>query len=1638
MGAQAPSVSQAVVTAVNHVFNSAFSWLSQFPGNPISDLVSGALVLIRRTLFLVPEGVTASQTGTSLTVSVNTGSVAYFRQDGSSVQVSGDPWFWGSEQFDAATVSSVAVGNPGNAGCAGFVFTSGEVSGDLQTTQIDSLRFGAGALFTGRVSASLTTGSLMLRDAVRGLSGVRFDAPVILAGDVDVDAGSGDATFAGTVDATGAGRQSLTVTALGATNFDAAVGGRTPLAGLLTQGIAPLNIQQSDSTTSIPLYYMPQYSPSGQLQVKYGIDVAIGANKPRTFVFDTGGNGFFAGYNPDYWNGVQLSADQIDITYTSGNFYNAVVADAVVTIGPEGGPRVSTVRPIEIGAILAGGNERTGQVFDFTDPFAPPVDGRFSGDFGAAFGLQPSKSGDTSLSSALFQLPGNLSSGFVVQLGPIGIDPQLTVGITDALRAQFPYAIPVTALSGAGTYPVSGYQVLQQFGFSPQYFVSSPEGLIFPLGSETFLQCAQQCLPSLIDSGAPSTSVRLPGAPTPYPLSTANNSALQPGSTFIAQFPTTQSRPPLEWTFVAGTNGSVNAVGYDSNSGSATTTQNVNTGLNLYNGYDVMFDLANQVIWLRPNGGQSTVTLQSVTTTGDQTYRQNAVLSGDYDTADGDVTVGGVANLVGDTVVNADAGDITFSGTVDGRHRLTVNSSGTTTFVRGVGEQIPLVSLTADSGVSTNSAGVTSANGQTYRGDVTLNGLYQVDNGGFDVTGATTLAGQVAVETTGGDITFGGTLDGQTGQGFTLQLSTDGGRARLNAAVGKTHALGGLIMVNTAQDRTATVTAADTVDLDGSLGYAGAIGLLVGDKVTVDFSRGGSIKQFTTSGVVFRGSSTDSIISGFTIADNVYDGIQIAADGGSGPYDYSGTRITGNVIYGNSAFGIETAAPVSGLSISDNTIGRAGTSNEWDYVSDGPNTHGIVLAPGGYTGTVISGNTISHNLRSAIYAPDGVRNLSISANTLSRNGSHGVEFADGDFTGTRITGNTIVANGSDGISLGAGIGQASTTGGNPLSGYTTDGGRYVDAHYVVGYQNSPDFYDPKNPPADPKISMQIGTKQLAVNLDTGSRGLYFDELQLDTDILSRGTVLGPGHVFLNSSNRLYFGEWVQVPVTFTGSYYETAGGRIDTGRKAVADIPLLVVQAIGASTTPAPGQTQASTTFGTTIAEGFITITDGTTRIQAPIVLNPQAPGTGTVTIPGGYWAYYADNLYQDGGVAASKLSPVANFGVGFDRSGQGTAPTVNGTNQAYNAFLNLTEMQAGTMRPGYVITATGVKLGLDSTVSGYAYTDLAPTGLTQGAQSAPDWQPATGNVVVTTTRQGQDISTPYRTGPLVLDMGYPGGILTLPGYAPPGGFTDRLTVNLLNSGGGVRYNVTVTDGRTNLMNPTGIDLFNPLAGSFSQNTPPLSNQFFNTGREAFAGLDYLYDAAGGYLGLAVGSTTEARDAFASARGQFTASYYRNDNAPTGVSNLTISANTISDNGGAGVGVNGAGSTGNTLLGNSIHSNTGAGILLSRGANAGQAAPTDITARIAEGRVLVDATVSAVGGYTGQFTVQVFASPATDTGDVEGRKLLGEITTAAGRVSGQVQADTAQAGDWITLTVTPVDAPRNTSEFSTGARIQVS
>ncbi len=177
----------------------------------------------------------------------------------------------------------------------------------------------------------------------------------------------------------------------------------------------------------------------------------------------------------------------------------------------------------------------------------------------------------------------------------------------------------------------------------------------------------------------------------------------------------------------------------------------------------------------------------------------------------------------------------------------------------------------------------------------------------------------------------------------------------------------------------------------------------------------------------------------------------------------------------------------------------------------------------------------------------------------------------------------------------------------------------------------------------------------------------------------------------------------------------------------------------------------------------------------------------------------------------------------------------------------------------------------------------------------------------------------------------------------------------------------------------------------------PLSQQFFNTGRQAFAGFNYLYDAAGGFLGLSVPDNTDAQKAFTIADGHLDKQYYPNPNAPVGgVSNLTISGNTVSDNGGAGIAVNGGGSTGNAILANSIHSNTGAGIALSNGGNGEQPAPTGVTAQLGSETVTVAATMPPVPGYGGTYTIQVFRSLPGDTGDVEGRQYLGTLPPAIG------------------------------------------
>ncbi|KDF00642.1 hypothetical protein Y900_017250 [Mycolicibacterium aromaticivorans JS19b1 = JCM 16368] len=1629
LGLTAPSIEQGLVTATNHLFNSAFDLLATYPAGPISNVVEGGLLLIRRTLFgFVPTGVSASVSGDSLIVAVHTGSVAYFRDTGTAIEVAGDPAFSSAQEFTATSVDHVMADAAGNGGCAGFVFTGGTAIADFTTTGIDSLRFESDAAFKGAVTANWVPGSLTLSQAVRGLAGVTINAPVVLLSDTEIDAGTGNATFAGTVDGRGwFGGQSLLVTALGTTTFAGSVGSRSPLGSLTTRGIAPLNVRQSPDSVTVPLHYLPIAG-----DVKYGIDVAIGDNPSRVYLFDTGGNGFFAGYDPAAFSGVPLGDETAQITYTSGQTLYGRVTPANITIG-SGKQAVSTDGPVDLAAVVSATNG-SGQPISPNAPFGT----QFAGDFGGAFGVQQIDgqllyAPGSFVTSVLFQLPGNLSSGYLTQLGPIGSTPQLTVGVTDELRAQFPYAIPIAAVPApsdpqdpapAGYYPVSGYPLLEQFGFSPTYTVTPAD---YP--SQPAVILGGGPLPSLIDSGAGSTSARLPD-PLAKPYMDSSGQLI-PGTVFTGELPTVPGYPSLTWSFTAGTIGSVDQVGYLNTTGAATDVPNVNTGLNLFNDFDVMYDVAEQRIWLRPNGGQSTVSLQSVTTRGAQSYGQNAQLNGVYRTGGGDFSVAGITQLNGGSVIDTGRGNVTFSGTVDattaGAQGLQVNSRGATNFVRQVGGVKALASLTTDRPGSTATAGVTTTGAQTYFDRLTLNGAYVTTAGAFYSASSTTLAGPSSVSTNGSAITFGGRVDSAAGAGNVLGLSAPNSTVNLNAAVGSKNALGGLNL------KSGTVTARGSISLNGGLPNSQGAGLFIGDNVTAKLAHGGTIADFTVNGVQFDGASTSSVLRGFTIADNVYDGIQL------GGGNYTGTSISYNTLTGNSGFGIETLRSTTGLAIRHNTIGAKGTANEFGYVSAGPNAQGIVLAPGDYTATVIADNTIQYNRRAGIAAPDGVQGLEISGNTVSRNQGNGIDFTGGDFTGTVVTGNTITGNVGDGISLGAGIDQALNDFGNPADGYrdntgSSDPNPYAYGHYVLHWSNDPGFYT-QPVPADPQVLVSFdGGPAININLDTGSRGLYIDQGQVPNLDTSGGT---PGCVYLNSSNRMFFGTWVNTSVTFPDSTWVGPSAPANPA-VATADVPVLVVSAVGASTTPAPGTSTATAVFNTLTDQGTVTITDGTTTRQVQIT--PGVGGVGTVTIPGGWWASYDAN--------PGILGPVMNFGVGFDRTGFGTEPTQNGNNQDYNAFLNLTQMRAGTMRPGYVITAGGVILGLDSStadsavtgVGPYAYTDLAPSGLSRGSQTVPDWQPATGQVTYKPDPADPGTYQQGNLGSLVIDIGIPTGILTLPGQSGSSTFTGALDVDLLNSGGKIHYTVDPTDS-TNQMTATAVDFFDPLAGAFSQNMPPQSGQFFNTGRRVIAGMNYLYDAAGGYLGLYTpadpsGGNELQYNAFHSANGSFEAGYYPNSTIPDGVTDIAIGNNTISGNGGNGVTVNGHTSSGNALTGNRIFDNAGLGIALTNGGNGGQ--PTPVVSSAVRDRAVLTVTGSVAGidGYSGPFTIQVFSNPASGGGNVQGRKLIGTIDAATNDFVAQFPWTVTTPGSLITVVATPATGTPNTSQYSAGVPVQ--
>lgn len=221
-----------------------------------------------------------------------------------------------------------------------------------------------------------------------------------------------------------------------------------------------------------------------------------------------------------------------------------------------------------------------------------------------------------------------------------------------------------------------------------------------------------------------------------------------------------------------------------------------------------------------------------------------------------------------------------------------------------------------------------------------------------------------------------------------------------------------------------------------------------------------------------------------------------------------------------------------------------------------------------------------------------------------------------------------------------------------------------------------------------------------------------------------------------------------------------------------------------------------------------------------------------------------------------------AMMGVGFDRNTMGmgvpTAPAgtslpkwldnAAATQASLNPFLNIVGM-GDIMRRGYIVTPTGVQLGLTAANTAatngnaFAYGQLAPLGPGQ----PNNWQ-AQPMVVTVTAPSGQ--TTGPQTGTVLMDTGVTDGFLEFPSLNSAGFVTDKVLSNgvtvvldLLGAQGLVGYTFTV--GTNNPQIPDGVHW----GKSGDAN-------LFNTSLHTYSGINVLYDADGGFVGIRLNGDT--------------------------------------------------------------------------------------------------------------------------------------------------------------------------------------
>jgi hypothetical protein len=257
-------------------------------------------------------------------------------------------------------------------------------------------------------------------------------------------------------------------------------------------------------------------------------------------------------------------------------------------------------------------------------------------------------------------------------------------------------------------------------------------------------------------------------------------------------------------------------------------------------------------------GGTTLIQGGSIVTTGTQTYG-DAVLAGPavttLATTNSKVLFGDSLTLIGDLDVTSGAGDVTFTGAVNGGAALKVNSSGTTKFSGVVGAGVALGSIETLGGGATliNGGVVTTTGTQKYGDSVTIgpvNTKLNTTNSEILFVEEVVLNGNLVASTGTGNVTFGKLVNGAAdltvdSQGLTLFAGAVGAITELSSvttdAGGTTDLNGGQVLTDRLQTyNDAVVLSADTtltapqVTFNGTVDGSGFFLHIVGNTIFGD------------------------------------------------------------------------------------------------------------------------------------------------------------------------------------------------------------------------------------------------------------------------------------------------------------------------------------------------------------------------------------------------------------------------------------------------------------------------------------------------------------------------------------------------------------------------------------------------------------------------------------------------------------------------------------------------------------------------------------------------------------------------------------------------------------------------------------